>query len=370
MDVDWEPLGDTARPNCPYFPGFTAEIQTHNPPAPFGSSRYPPPPRDAAPDDWLRGATQTQTVLRYPPIEAAQAEPTATTLRKARLLITKIVSIGNGRGPQLVLCKVTPAEDTRGEGTFSAMAKIYDALYYPYLDRICSEPTDVCSRADQDYSREAGAYEPLRDASLTGDFAPDYYGSWTMNLAVSLGCNVQDTAKEVRPVRLILMEAIHGMSLKKMFARNGQSPNDDPDGFHYSEDYWLRVLARILDGFARQLHAGIDQNDLYPRNVVIAEEPEATDGTRTENPTPRVVLVDYNQAVVFRKSKSGLVRLQKRPLPPNPRQQWGSSPFLEWVGWVPLGWHDYENETAQAAKIAWLEDKFCGEKADLYHPIE
>ena len=77
--------------------------------------------------------------------------------------------------------------------------------------------------------------------------------------------------------------------------------------------------------------------------------------------TPREALVDCNQAVVFQKSKSGLVELQKLPLPPNLRLQWGGSPFLEWVGWVPLGWHDYEDERAQAAKVAWLEENFCGE---------
>ena len=43
--------------------------------------------------------------------------------------------------------------------------------------------------------------------------------------------------------------------------------------------------------------------------------------------------------------------------------KWGGSPFLEWVGWVPLGWHDYEEETSQAAKVAWLEENFCGERA-------
>ena len=72
-----------------------------------------------------------------------------------------------------------------------------------------------------------------------------------MDLAVSSESSDQGVVEGVRPVRLILMEVIQGISMKSMFARNGQSPNDPPDGFHYSEAFRLRIMTGILDSLAR-----------------------------------------------------------------------------------------------------------------------
>jgi hypothetical protein len=39
------------------------------------------------------------------------------------------------------------------------------------------------------------------------------------------------------------------------------------DAFHYPEEYRLEVLARVVDGFVRQLGTGLCQGDLEGRNA-------------------------------------------------------------------------------------------------------
>lgn len=249
------------------------------------------------------------------------------------------------------------------------MAKIYDGLYYPFTSSMCSEPEDVCIDADGDYSREAAAYEQLTAAKLTGDFAPKYYGAWTMHLPLRIDSDRPYAGDHVRPVRLILMEAIHGPSMRDMFTRNSPYAGAGPDAYHYSEDYRLDVMARILDGETRQFHAGVRQHDLYPRNIILAESPEARAGTNTTETRCRVVLVDYNRALVFQRTIRGLTRAQRKPRPQNPLERHKRNPLLVFAGWVPESWH-YEIEEADRVRLRWFEETFCGEKAALYEPID
>ena len=177
MQQSWTPPPDPQRPQIPYFPGFQCDILTHTPPSPFGTREYPRAPRASAPQHSLQQAIQTQVVLNYPPIETLQMSSKSTRFAKAVISITKSIAIGNGRGPQLALCAVTPEDVPGYQPPFAAVAKIYDALYYPFTNSMIPRPADVCLEADGDYSREAAAYEHLNSVGLSGGFAPEYYGS-------------------------------------------------------------------------------------------------------------------------------------------------------------------------------------------------
>lgn len=210
---------------------------------------------------------------------------------------------------------------------------------------------------DRDYSVEAVAYQQLQTAGLTGDFSPEFYGCYTFNLSL-----YSNGVKRVRLVRLILMGAVDGPSLRNMFLHNSAFPSDEPDGFHYPEEVRLSVMAKILDGVTRQIHATVLQNDITPRNVVIVSlNPLST-------AIPRVVLVGYNRAIVFKFSKIGVLPFQKQLLPQNPMERWKHSALSEVTGWVPESWNCEEHEGAHP-KQRWLEDNFGGDKASLYAPI-
>jgi hypothetical protein len=131
------------------------------------------------PEAWLKSVTQTKHVLTHPPLEtAAPSAPKA-----AQLTITKSLAIGNSRGAQLVVCCI--ARKASGATSFAAVAMVFDLLYYSFFDKLVGMPVDVVRMADQDYSREAVAYEHLRKMGHTGSFAPKYSGSWTFTLPFS-----------------------------------------------------------------------------------------------------------------------------------------------------------------------------------------
>jgi hypothetical protein len=48
-------------------------------------------------------------------------------------------------------------------------------------------PCDVTRLADEDYSREAAAYEHLQAVGQTGSFAPKYFGSWAFTTSIMIG---------------------------------------------------------------------------------------------------------------------------------------------------------------------------------------
>ena len=280
------PSSDPDKPNCPYLRGLEIDISTHAAPRPFGSSIYPPGLYPWRSDKWLHSVTQTTHVLTYPPLET----PAPVQQSTARLVSTKSLAIGNARGAQVLLCSITP--HVEGAKAFEAVAKIYDPLYYPPFSDIGSHPSDVVGQADADYSKEAAAYECLRRGGQTGSFAPAFFGSWTFGLRTSYK---QETYQ--RNIRLILIEYIPGKSMKDLFVKNG--PNQI-DATHLSKEYRLKVLAILLDGVVKQHHAGVNQQDLAPRNVIIIPPPKLT-----EIQPKRVVLIDYNISAVYKMTKYG-----------------------------------------------------------------
>lgn len=263
--------------------------------------------------------------------------------RKARLTITKAIALQDGRGPQLVLCSVAPKLSESTNETSTVVAKIFDPLYYSFRNKIARhEPVDVAFEADGDYSRESAAYEHLKQTNQAGSFAPDYYGSWTFNLPI----RHQGVVRQ-RPVRLILIEHLQGTCMRELC--------NNPNTLTLNKAYRLGVLAKILDSYMRQQHKGLDQGDLAPRNIILVPPPR--DGPWPQ-PVPRVVLIDYNNAVVYSRTAEGH---DQTKLPLSPLNWYWLNTLPQFEGWRPPEWN-----TDLRSFQEWLLREFGGKNAAKY----
>lgn len=217
------------------------------------------------------------------------------------------------------------------------------------------QPQDCVHKADEDYETEATAYEHLRKHSQTGSFAPEYYGSWTFTLLITVKGNPQH-----RAIQLVLIERLDGVSIRDTRIRNSMDFRSPKDSFHLSEEYRLEILARAMDGYVKQLKIGVDQRDFAGRNVVLVEN-----GPQGEKVCglviPRVVLVDYNIAIVGDMSPD-----TTDWLPSNPAAVfWNECLWEDFGGWVPNEWHDCELQQD------WLLRRFNGDvHRHLYYPSQ
>lgn len=356
----WTPPDDPDKPPFPYITGFTTQIHRHVPPPAFGAQDYGPEPRPQLSPDYMRSVPQSKLVVDNTPMETPPCQ--ADT---AQLTITNPISVGGANGAQVVTCSITPGQETAGQ-PFRAVAKIYDALYYAFSESIAHEPRDVVTEADRDYSREAAAYKHLQETGQTGSFAPAYYGSWSFILLITSRGEAQ-----MRPIRLVLIEHLEGTSMHGSLIQNSPR-NMGKDAFHLPEEYRLEVLALAMDGYVKQLHSGIDQLDFAGRNLMLDPRgPPAKPGQSRPMvaglPLPRIVLIDYNAAIVFSQAK----RL-KRPLqldwprPCNPMIYFWDEPMEGFGGWIPHEWH-YNPKYVQE----WLKARFgTEEQRELYAPVE
>lgn len=356
----WTPPNDPDRPRFPYITGFTAQIHRHAPPPPFGAPHYGLDPRPQPSIEYMRSVSQSELVVDNPPLETPPSQP-----ETAQLTITTPISVGSARGAQVVTCSVISHRQTAAE-PFQAVAKIYDALYYRFSESLANDPRNVSTQADKDYSHEAAAYEYLQRTGQTGSFAPAYYGSWTFDLPITSRGKTQ-----MRPVRLVLIERLDGTSIRGSLIQNGPR-GAGKDAFHYPEEYRLEVLALAMDGYVRQLHSGIDQLDLAGRNVVLAPRGGPAELARQSGPViaglplPRVVLIDYNTAIVYSLTPRGRPPHMDWPRPCNPMLYFWDEPMNDFGGWVPHEWHDNPKFMQE-----WLQARFgTEEKRKLYNPVE
>lgn len=292
----------------------------------------------------LYSTTQTELVVAYPPLEHENGIPSSSSPR-ATLAITGILAMGDERGAQLVVCSVAPKTS---QPPFEAVAKIFDALYYPFESRVAAHvPSNTAKQADVDYTHEAAALGYLRKArqsGRTGLCAPKYFGSWTFSLPIT---HAGKTLK--RSVRLVLMENIKGPSIWRI-CRNPVELS------RYTEQDRLSILARVLDGIVRQRHAGVYQRDLASRNVILRPSSSSS--------LPEPIVVDYNIAVVFELSRRGKAPCQLAKLPENPMQFFWDTSFAEFAGWTPSDW---KNSLRHSQR--WLKEHFGGNEASNYAPV-
>ncbi|ERF74998.1 hypothetical protein EPUS_08043 [Endocarpon pusillum Z07020] len=118
----------------------------------------------------------------------------------------------------------------------------------------------------------------------------------------------------MRPVRLILMEFIEGVTMFEL----------DPDKL--SEQQSTNIMVKAIDGYAALQHHGVNHGDFSPRNVLCS-------GNDLGSVTLRVVLFDFNNSIVLR-----LANLRRTPpkLPVSPIVgYWRGGPPEFSPGWIP-----------------------------------
>jgi hypothetical protein len=193
------------------------------------------------------GYMESELVIDNPPL--GTAPPQSET---AQLTINTPISVECTNGAQVFTYSITPDGETAPQ-QFQAVAKTYGPLYCNFKEWIRYMPCEVVTKADTDYSRETSAYELLQERrEQTGAFAPLYYVSWTIVLPIASRGKTQ-----TRPVWLILIEYLSGTSIYGGLIRKS-TEDGVKDAFHYPEEYRLEALAPAMDGYARQLHSGIE----------------------------------------------------------------------------------------------------------------
>jgi len=340
------------QPLSPYRPGVTLDIQAHIPPPPFG--------RDYRNEDTIRrpvyglsadkGNDRLDFALSHPPLETPPHLPTKshvlTVLEKIDRRQERVSCYG---GPHLVRCYLDSDESCH------YVAKIYDGVNYP-LSGPGPRGYDCMYRADQDYSREASAYQNI-PLDMQGSIVPRYFGSWTFSVETGV-CGLR------RCVRMILLEHVDGECMLDMILRaKGVTQTDLPaelfdilpidHGLLPPELERLDILAGVIEAEIMLLHAGIAHRDTAPRNVLISRSMK------------RVILIDFNKSRVYKCYESGRRFLESQGpnlLPISPIQRyWNSSEFVDEFGlWVPQSWLTHKDNVLNWLCTRWgVSTKFA-----------
>ncbi|KAJ4316480.1 hypothetical protein N0V84_007836 [Fusarium piperis] len=335
----WVPLPDPRRPKFPYHSGLTIRIQPHTPPPPFGLTGYiKGPERQRACRAEIAKVPQSEWCLRNPLAETPP-HPDASETQMLKI-IEGIITCKNRRGAQVVRCYLGDNKDR------SYVAKIYDPLYYSYADPGFGTPVDVTYVADEHYSREAAAFEDLTAAGVDGQFTPKYYGSWTFH--VPLPGTLPGTS-ELRPVRLVLLEWIDGVTLWSIMERDGVN-----SGFHtVPPEERLEIFAKAAEAETKLNHYGVIHRDFSPRNVMVVNQ--ATGETR-------VLLVDLNGSTCINRPnyRDGGFRY---PLPVSPRYTWWGECPNEFLHWIPD-----PHRSDDAVFNGWLEQRWPDTCSEYFMP--
>ncbi|EPE05325.1 hypothetical protein F503_02064 [Ophiostoma piceae UAMH 11346] len=121
----------------------------------------------------------------------------------------------------------------------------------------------ITNGADYDFSREAAAYEVLRDEKVDGELVPKYY------------------------VRIILIESVPVVSIDKLL-------EDERKYKSIPVALRLGVLAKAIEIICRLEYHGVRHDDFTLRNIIVSHD----DGWETRLPTVRVI--DFGVAQVTR----------------------------------------------------------------------
>lgn len=298
--------------------------------------------------------TQSEPVVSSSP---AYNEASSSGRETAQLTITAPIAIGAARGSQVVTVKVTPVVGNDFGKSFEAVAKIYDPLYYNFKLDLAHRPRDCVRDAERDYNNEVTAYEYLQCIPESGNFVPEYYGSWEFNLRINIRGQ-----PHTRTIRVILIESLKGTSILATRARNNPDRRKALDSFHYPEGYRLEVLARAMDFHVRLLRKGLLQGDFAGRNIILVPRNSAApEDIVCDLPMQRIVLIDYNNAWISK----DMPLEETRRLPANPASVFsGEYLWDSFPGWVP---HEWEDEELQQG---WLINRFTGPgREELYSPM-
>ncbi|KAF2654341.1 hypothetical protein K491DRAFT_693980 [Lophiostoma macrostomum CBS 122681] len=188
------------------------------------------------------------------------------------LEVTSCVRVGADVGAQLV--------SVNG----NMLAKIYDPLYYNGYSYHCPEfRTDTINSAEIHFERGVAAYTELQRSEAARKLIPGYHGSWTLQIATPVG-KIDRQIVHYRQVRMILMEYCRGKCMASIKPRT------------LTRKVRSAILVKVLEADAVLKHAGVEQNDLYPRNIMLI-------GTDYLTPSLEVKVVDFGNASIDRLSE-------------------------------------------------------------------
>lgn len=286
-------------PEYPYYAGLQLTIASHTPPSPFGGGYHATQePRPRIHSKELKHIPRSKFILDKPPTETdGNRNPTIKQLR-----IVDIIA-GHAKRKIQVFRVVMDGKPL--------IAKFYDPLFYPY-------PSDITYDADKHYSKEAAAYQDIRDANLEGKYTPKFHGAWTCRV-----CFARPKAETgFRPVRLILIEEIKGLTIEEIIQENSV--------FRFTPKERLTFLSRIFHIEAILEQAGVQHNDVAPRNVMLC----GLDREYRLDASPKIVLIDFNVAMSFRRT-GARAHWNREEKPINPIYKRLSRCPKIWGPWVP-----------------------------------
>lgn len=315
---DAEP-NDPLKPALPYVAGAHFNIKQHVPPEPHARIPGAEIVHKHIRNPLKQYGTPSRCCLARPP-QSTEPHQSHTTFRLiiADQLVTRV-----GRGAQLVTCQIGTDKAIR-------VAKIYDPLYYDWTDG-----HDCVQRADDDYAREATAYEFLFEKGQNGVFTPLYLGAWTFETPLLDG--------SLRQVRMILIDHIPFPSMLSLL--------EDGKAKDLSASFRMKILARLMESYTWLAFYGVFHNDLEPRNILV--DPDIT------RDQPRAVLVDLGVAKL-----KGIHWFPHRGADHKERPSSPGSGFAR--SWKSF--HDWVPEEFRPARrrIAWIEQQWGN--SDVFEP--
>ncbi|PNH35208.1 hypothetical protein BJF96_g1660 [Verticillium dahliae] len=267
----WMPPLDTYHDeDFPYHQGRELMITPHEAPEPFDGPSYYRPSDPSSTFDGDGDAvikqhkTRSQLVAECLPRGAAWPTDDGTkSSQHIGLTIEKTIKTTKERGSQVVVCKLNLGQMHKGIPA-RVVAKIYDPLYYPFLACALPYASDVVRQADMDLSREAAVYQHFKTMGTDGQFAPKYYGAFTMPMRSHI-------AGKYRPVCLILLEHIDGSTMRaSCTVPYNRIPALVPGPHAGNDDQRMLVMKELVDIESKMRHTGVVYGTMMPENVMIS----------------------------------------------------------------------------------------------------
>lgn len=277
-----------------------------------------------------------------------------------QLKITGVIRAGPERNAQLVQCQVSPAVGHAANEVL--VAKIWDPDYAMISE--WGNGTPISEMLQESFNKEREAYKRIDAAQYPPPWqcTPRYYGSCSLQLPVysssSSGLSTRASRAsrraDGRTVSVVLLEYVEGCSVLSLISYEKGGESYMLPCPRFSEDYCLHVWARFLEIISWLEHAGVKQNDLEKRNMMLspAPAPLATEGCTScplvqldKNRLPRTTLIDFDSA--------DLEPARPDSKPQSPIDRWWSKDC-----WVPADWPPEWWETELPRRRAWLLIEF------------
>ncbi|KAK2797822.1 hypothetical protein FQN50_009066 [Emmonsiellopsis sp. PD_5] len=320
-------------PPVPYVKGRRFTVRSHNPPPPG----LPSESRSLTKEANIERQTvpPIQRCLLHPPLGGSDGDIMVT------FEVSHEIRAGEDHSAQVLAVKILnarPNYPTALHGINTAVAKLYDPLYFDHTD----DGVDPFLLTKYNYSRETASYTRLSD--FHGTVIPAYYGSYSLELPVD------DSSSGTRTVRLILIEYIPGSSMQQL------RPQD------FSQLERKMIMKHIINTESDIFTHNVRLGDLHPRNVMIVQDPKSRDRTR------RIVLLDFGMNILSR-DYFGDPEEEQKYLPGtyiSPLLRWHKvwrkvNRFSDWVDWDYQPWLQAEYAHTASSITPYMKSTFLSD---------